>query len=233
MKESTKLILMYAGSAVVGNMLLASPVAGATADFPKVAAGGEGAVALGGAYGAWKLKGKKRVASAILGGLGAGLLVNSIQSGLLTAPAPKPGGATPQSMPKTGPGSTLPTIGSGSGAIPVPILSASTVGGFASASGNVPPGAAIPAPNRPPTPAEQLAYDQAVAHEQAVQAAAEQQWNQQNPTPGGALPTVPEDSGEGGGIFDWITGQSGAAARLQSGAPRRAGFGGMAASFRK
>jgi hypothetical protein len=164
-----------------------------------------------------------------VGGLAAGLLVNSIQSGLLTAPAPKPPGATPQSTGVTKPpGSALP-----SGAVPVQGVTVVQLPGYTSVIGQVPQGSSIPTPNRPPTAAEQAAYDQAAAQEAAMQQEAEQRWAQQNPTPGGAIPTVPGDSGEGG-IFDWLTGQSGAAVRVTgAGAARRAGFGGMAASFRK
>lgn len=89
MKESTKLILMFGGAGAASYLLLSDPVASATESHPMVAAGGEGLVALGGAYGAWKLKGGKRVASAIVGGIGVGLLVNSIRAGL-SKPAASP-----------------------------------------------------------------------------------------------------------------------------------------------
>jgi len=87
MKESTKLILAFAGAGGASYLLLSGPVAGATENYPMAAPAGEGLVALGGAYGAWKLKGGKRMVSAVVGGVAAGLLVNSIRAGL-TKPAP-------------------------------------------------------------------------------------------------------------------------------------------------
>ena len=225
MKESTKVILIYVGAGVVANMLLAGTVAGATSGYPMAAAGAEGLAALGGAAGAWKLKGKKRVAAAIIGGAGAGLLVNSIQSGALSpAPAKPAGGATPQAAPRPT-GSTLPTT-----SMPVSGTTVAQLPGYTSVSGQVPPGSSVPTPNRPPTAAEQAAYDQWAREEElkaqvaaAQTAAALQQ---------GSIPTVSTPQGEEGGILGWLSDQSGAAFRV--GPPRQqSGFGGRAASFRR
>lgn len=227
MKESTKLVLAYVGSAVAANMLLASPVAGATAEYPKVAAGTEGAAALGGAYGAWKLKGKKRFASAIVGGIGAGLLVDTIQSGALTAPAtPKPG-STPQSAPKTAPssGSTLPGP-----ATPIPVQGTTVLQlpGYTSVSGQVPPGSVVPTPNRPPTAQETAAYLQYLEQQAQQQQVAQAQMAEALQE--GSIPTATPDSG--GGLFDWAMGQAGAAFRLSK-TPQSGGFGGRGYGFKR
>lgn len=80
MKESTKLVLAFIGSGAVSALALGAPVAEATENFSGVAAGGEGLLALGGGYWAYK---KKSLAGAIVGGIAAGLLVETVRAGLM------------------------------------------------------------------------------------------------------------------------------------------------------
>ena len=237
MKESTKLILMAAGAGVASNLLLGDRVASMTSGYAMPAAGVEGVGALGAGYWAWK---KKSKAAALVGGALAGLLVSSVQSGLMSAPAAKPaGGATPQGTQVQGStkpaGAALPTpaVGQGPGTVPLLPQQTTTLPGFTSASGQLPLGAAIPKPNRPPTAAETQAYADQMAQDlqnqqiaMAQQAAALQQ---------GGLPTVSPDSTAGGDYFPSDqSDQSGAVIRLGMAKPaRRGGFGGAGATFRR
>lgn len=173
MKESTKLILMGLGAGVAANMLLAPTVAGATASMPMVAAGGEGVVALGAGYYAYKhMSSKGGKVAAVVAGAAAGLLVSSVQSGALS----KPAGATPQSA-SVKPGSALPTVSVSGGApaasaLPVSGTTVVSLPGFTSVSGSVPPGSSLPStatPSRPPTTAEINAYNAYQAQSQAAQ----------------------------------------------------------------
>lgn len=237
MKESTKLILMGAGAAVASNILLGDRVAAMTSGYAMPAAGVEGLGAAAGGYFAWK---KKSKAGALIGGALAGLLVSSIQGGLMSPPAAaKPaGGSTPQStqvqgQPKSA-GAALPTpaVGQGPGTVPLLPQQTTTLPGFSSASGQLPPGAAIPKPNRPPTAQETQAYADYMAQElqnqqvaMAQQAAALQQ---------GGLPTVQPDTTQGGDYFPSDeSDQSGAVIRLGMAKPKRGGFGGAGGSFRR
>lgn len=230
MKETTKLILAAVGSGVVANMLLGDRVAAATSDYKMPAAGAEGIVALGGAYGAWKWKGRKRMIAAVAAGVGAGLLVSSVQGGLMAPPpaAVKPS-ATPQSLPQgKSAGAALPS------ANPVPIPLQGVVGPGGSMSGTIPQGSIVPTPNRPPTQAETQAYADYLAQElQNQQIAAAQQ---AAALQGGSLPVVSPTANQDtdflpslGSLFDG--GQSGAAFRV--GMAKRGGFGGAGASFRR
>ena len=92
MKPTTQLILMFVGAGVASYVLVGDLAAEKTADFPMVAAGGEGLAAAGGAY--WALKKKSRV-GAVLGGVAAGLLVSQAK-GIL---AQQPVASTAASLP--------------------------------------------------------------------------------------------------------------------------------------
>lgn len=229
MKESTKLILMAVGAGVATNMLLGDRVAAMTSGFALPAAGAEGLGAAAGGYYAWK---KKSKAGAIVGGALAGLLVSSVQGGLLTPPAAKPaGGASAQSTSTTKPaGASLPTpaVAQGPGTVPLLPTTTTTLPGFTSASGQIPQGSSVPAPNRPPTAAETQAYADWMAQELREQqmAQAEMQREMQQ----GGLPPV-----QSGTVYDqWDPfGQSGAVVRLGMGPkPVRRGFG-AGGSFRR
>lgn len=228
MKETTKLVLMAVGAGVASNLLLGDRVAAMTSDYKMPAAGVEGLGALGGGYYAWK---KKSKAGALIGGALAGLLVSSVQGGLLSpaAAATPPPKSTPQSTTVVKPGgAALPTPAVGQGPGTVPLLPSVTtqLPGFTSASGQIPKGSAVPAPNRPPTAAETQAYADQVAldlQNQQIAMAQQQQMMQQ-----GGLPTDQSPP-----IVNYDE-QSGAAVRLGLSRPaKRGGFGGAGASFRR
>lgn len=184
MKEGTKLGLMFVGAGVASNMLLGSTVGGYTSAYAMPAAAAEGLGAIGGGYYAWK---KKSKAGAIIGGVLAGLLVSSVQGGLLSpAPAKAAGGATPQSTNKTStlPAAGLPTpaVAQGPGTAPLLPTQTTTLPGFTSVSGQIPKGSAVPKPNYPASAQETQAYMDYMAQElqnqqlaMAQQAAALQQ----------------------------------------------------------
>ena len=86
MKQTTKLVLMFAGAGVASAFLLSGKVAEATVDSPMLAMGTEGLVALGGGYFAWK---KKSKAAAVVSGVAAGLLASAAKGALL-APSSEP-----------------------------------------------------------------------------------------------------------------------------------------------
>lgn len=231
MKETTKLVLMAVGAGVATNVLLGDRVAAMTSAYALPAAGAEGLGAAGAGYWAWK---KKNKAAAIAAGALAGLLVSSVQGGLLTPPpAPPKAGSTPQSTMKTKPtGAALPSpsVGQGPGTVPLLPTTTTTLPGFNSVSGQIPPGAAVPAPNRPPTAAETQAYADYMAQElqqqqiaMAQQAAAMDQ---------GGLPTTTGDT-SGSDWFPMVGDQSGGVVRLGMGQSERRGGFGAGGSFRR
>ena len=87
MKQGTKLIFAFVGAGVAANLLLSKTVAEATSAHPTLAAGGEGLTALGAGYWAYRAR---SMTAAVIGGVAAGLLVDSLRTSMAPVAAPMP-----------------------------------------------------------------------------------------------------------------------------------------------